>query len=104
MEIALGLELEDGGVHHSSLSQFRDRLLEHDQASYALDMILDHLVQIKLVEKTGKQRIDSTHVIAKVRELSRLELLQETLRLHKNIVDPAKMQEDASPHREARIF
>jgi transposase len=80
-KIALGLELEDGGVHHSSLSRFRDRLLEHDKASYALDMILDHLVQIKLVKKNGKQRIDSTHVIAKVRELSRLELLQETLRL-----------------------
>jgi hypothetical protein len=44
-------------------------------------MILDHLVQIKLIKKNGKQRIHSTHVIAKVRELSRLELLQETLRL-----------------------
>ncbi len=32
-------------------------------------------------KKNGKQWIDSTHVIAKVREISRLELLQETLRL-----------------------
>ena len=43
--------------------------MEHDKASYALDMILDHLVKIKLVKKIGKQRIDFTHVIAKVREL-----------------------------------
>ena len=40
-----------------------------------------HLINIKLNRAAIKQRIDSTHVIAKVRELSRLELLQETLRL-----------------------
>ena len=73
--IALGLELQDEGAHHSSLSRFLDRILKHGKARYAFDMILDHLVQIKLVKKNGKQRVDSTHVVAKVRELSRLELL-----------------------------
>jgi hypothetical protein len=80
-KIALGLELGDEGFHHSSLSRFRDRLLENEKASIAFDAILVHLININLIKKGGSQRIDSTHVIVKVRELSRLELLQETLRL-----------------------
>lgn len=83
-KIALGLEIDDEGLHYSSLSRFRDRLLESDKASHAFDVILQHLVTIGLVKKGAKQRIDSTHVIAKVRDLSRLELLQETLRLFCN--------------------
>ena len=80
-KIALGLEVADEGIHHSSLSRFRDRLVDSEKASYAFDKILSHLVALKLVKPQGKQRIDSTHVIGKVRELTRLELLWETLRL-----------------------
>lgn len=80
-KIAMGLELNDEGIHHSSLSRFRDRLAENDKASYAFDQVLTHLCSKGLVASGGKQRIDSTHVIAKVRELTRVELLWETLRL-----------------------
>jgi len=80
-KIAMGLEMKDEGIHHSSLSRFRDRLAENDKASYAFDRILAHLGKKGLVKSGGKQRIDSTHVIAKVRELTRHELICETLRL-----------------------
>ena len=80
-KIALGLELDDKGIHYSLLSRFRDRLLDDEQASYAFDKVLEYLTAIGLVKKGSKQRIDSTHVIGQVRELSRLELLHETIRL-----------------------
>ena len=66
-KIALGLELDDQGFHHSLLSRFRDRLLADKQASYAFDKVLEYLTSIGLVKKGSKQRIDSTHVIGQVR-------------------------------------
>jgi len=80
-KIALGLELDYEGIHPTTLVYFRDRLLNNEQASYAFDQVLEHLKEIGLVKKGGKQRIDSTHVIGEVRELSRIELFHETLRL-----------------------
>lgn len=80
-KIALGLELDYQGIHPTTLVHFRDRLLVNEQASYAFDRVLDHLKECGLVKKGSKQRIDSTHVIGEVRELSRIELFHETLRL-----------------------
>jgi len=80
-KIAFGLELEFKGINHSTLVYFRDRLLKNDKASYAFDRVLKHLVTVGLVKKNSKQRIDSSHVVGQVRELSRIELLHETLRL-----------------------
>ncbi len=80
-KIALGLELDFKGIHPTSLVYFRDRLLASDKAGYAFDLVIEHLVAVGLIKKGAKQRIDSTHIIGNVRELSRLELLHETLRL-----------------------
>ena len=79
-KIALGLELEFAGIHSTTLVKFRDRLLENNKASYAFDKILEHLVEKGFIKKNSKQRIDSTKVIGKIRELGRLELFHETLR------------------------
>jgi hypothetical protein len=64
-----------------SLSRFRDRLLEHDKSKLCpgYDSRPPRSDQIGYEKRETK--VDSAHVIAKVRELSRLELLQETLRL-----------------------
>jgi transposase len=80
-KIAFGLEIDDMGIHSTTLHYFRERLLENEKASLAFDKVLEHLVSVGLVKKKQKQRIDSTHIIANVRELSRLELFTETLRL-----------------------
>ena len=80
-KIALGVELDFEGIHPTTLVKFRDRLLANEKASYAFDKVIEYLIEQGLVKRGSKQRIDSTHVIGKVRELSRLELFHETLRL-----------------------
>ena len=80
-KIAFGLEIDFMGIHPTTLVYFRERLLSNDKASLAFDKIIDYLISINLVKKGTRQRIDSTHIIANIRELSRLELLTETLRL-----------------------
>jgi transposase len=77
---ALGLELDDPGFDASVLSEFRSRLVTHDQTSAALDLLLDKLSALGLIAAGGKQRTDSTHVLARIRVLNRLELAGETVR------------------------
>lgn len=77
---ALGLELEDAGFDFSVLSEFRQRLLDHKAGQRLLDEML-HLFRAKgLLKGLGKQRTDSTHIVAAVRKLNQLELVHETLR------------------------
>lgn len=77
---ALGLELTDAGFDFSVLSEFRSRLLSGQAEQMLLDRMLDHFAQKGLVKARGKQRTDSTHVLAAIRLLNRLELVTETLR------------------------
>src|SRR5258706_14387667 len=76
---ALSLELTDEGFDFSVLSEFRDRLLEHEAAEHIIDTMLEQFVQAGLLSGGGKQRTDSTHVFASVRALNRLELAGRTL-------------------------
>lgn len=93
-KIALGLEMDYDGFHYSLLSRFRDRLISNDKSSLAFDRILEHLSERGLVKASSKQRIDSTHVVGNIRELSRLELLNETLRLFCNDTNSYKSRMD----------
>jgi len=78
---ALGLDLDDPGFHHSVLSDFRERLLEEDgRADRLLDLALARLKEAGLVRGRTTQRTDSTHVLAAVRDLTRLELVTEAVR------------------------
>jgi transposase len=77
---ALGLELADPGFHYSVLSEFRDRLLSDDPTLLLFDTVLALFREQGLLKARTKQRSDSTHVLAAVRGLSRLEHLGETLR------------------------
>jgi transposase len=76
---ALSLELTDEGFDFSVLSEFRDRLLAHEAGERLLDTMLEHFKQAGLLSSGGKQRTDSTHVLASVRDLNRLELVGRTL-------------------------
>lgn len=80
-KIAFGLELDFLGFHPTLLVYFRDRLLESEKATYAFDKIIEHLTESGLIKKNAKQRIDSTHIIGCIQELSRIDLLHESLRL-----------------------
>ncbi|MFY9850834.1 MAG: transposase, partial [Trebonia sp.] len=77
---ALGLELDDPGFHHSVLGDFRGRLLEDGRADRLLDLALARLKEAGLVRERTSQRTDSTHVLAAVRDLTRLELVTEAVR------------------------
>jgi transposase len=77
---ALGLELTDPGFHFSVLTEFRARLVAGGAEHLLLNRMLEHFKSRGLVKVRGKQRTDSTHVLAAVRRLNLLELMVETLR------------------------
>lgn len=77
---ALGLELTDRGFDHTVLTGFRQRLIDHGLEERVLDLLLARLTELGVVESGGRQRTDSTHVLAAVRSVNRLEFLTETLR------------------------
>jgi transposase len=76
----LGLELDHPGFDFSVLSEFRDRLLAGSAEALLLDKLLERCRTLGLLKARGQQRTDSTHVLAAIRVLSRLELVAETLR------------------------
>ncbi|MEU9256555.1 transposase [Streptomyces sp. NPDC048270] len=77
---AMAMELDDPGFHHSVLADFRNRLAEGDRADRLLDLALARLKEAGLVHECTTQRTDSTHVLAAVRDLTRLELITEAVR------------------------
>mgnify|MGYP001570520661 FL=1 len=66
VKYALGLRLDERPFDHSSLGDFRKRLLENSKEKEIFDRILNHLVREGLIEKNEIQRIDATHVIADI--------------------------------------
>jgi transposase len=82
----LSLELTDPGFDFSVLSEFRDRLLAGSAAELLLDKLLERCWILGLLTARGQQRTDSTHVLAAIRVLNRLELVAETLRAALNAV------------------
>ncbi len=78
---ALDLELTYRGFHPTVLVYFRDRLEEKEAERVIFDGVVELLVEMGLVKRKGKQRIDSTHVLGYVKEMSRLECAVETMRL-----------------------
>jgi hypothetical protein len=80
-KLALNVDLQATGFHSTTLVGFRQRLIDHDQAQLAFTAVLEALQNAGLVPKRGRQRLDSTHVLALVTRLSWLECIRETLRL-----------------------
>ena len=76
---ALGLELTDASFDFSVLSEFRTRLIAGGAEERLLTHILDLFVGRGWLKARGKQRTDSTHIVAAVRDLKRLEIVEETL-------------------------
>ena len=76
----LGLDLTDAGFDFSILSDFRARLVIGEAEQLLLDALLERCRASGLVKSRGRQRTDSTAVLAAVRALNRLDLVGETLR------------------------
>jgi transposase len=69
---ALGLELSDPGFDHTVLSEFRARLIAGNAEQLLLDTMLKLFKERGWLKARGKQRTDSTHVLAKIRALNRV--------------------------------
>jgi hypothetical protein len=76
----LGLPIDDPGFDHSVLAGFRARVAGAGLEQVVLDALLAQLAGAGLVTAGGKQRTDSSHVIAAVGALTRLELAGESVR------------------------
>lgn len=77
---ALSLELTDSGFDSSVLCEFRARLLEGSAEHLLFDKLLDVCRERKWLKRRGRQRTDSTHVIAAVHACNRLQCAIVTLR------------------------
>jgi len=97
---ALALPLDDPGFDYSILSDFRQRLL----SAQAEDLILEPILQLcrerGWLKARGKQRTDATAVLARVRALSSLESVGESMRAALNAVaaqEPQWLQAHLNP-------
>jgi transposase len=86
---ALSLPLEDSGFDFSILSEFRQRLIEGGAEELLLNRILEKLREKELLKGHKRQRTDSTHILAAIRPLNRLETLGETFRAALNALSVA---------------
>ena len=77
---ALSLPLTDAGFDYSVRCEFRQRLLDHEAGQQLLDVMLKRFAGQGWLKTRGKQRTDSTHILAAIRRLNQLELVHETLR------------------------
>jgi transposase len=83
---ALSLELTDPGFDFSLLHDFRQRLLTHEAGQRFLDTFLTTCQARGWIKARGTQRTDSTHVLAAIRTLNRLECVGETMRHALNVL------------------
>jgi transposase len=97
---ALALELTDPGFDFSLLSEFRTRLVEGHAEHLLFDAMLRCFKERGLLKARTRQRTDSTHVLAAIRVLNRLELVGETLRAALNtlaLVAPDWLRQQINP-------
>ncbi len=79
--LALAIPEDWEGIDPSTLVYFRRRLLKNGLEKVALEAGLEAMRSAGYLRQRGAVRIDSTHVLALVAHMSRLECVRETLRL-----------------------
>jgi transposase len=97
---ALSLELTDPGFDFTLLHDFRQRLLTHEAAQRLLDAFLATCKARGWLKARGTQRTDSTHVLAAIRTLHRLECVLEAVHYALNQlsdVAPAWVRQQVPP-------
>src|SRR4051794_4619537 len=96
----LGLELTDPGFDASVLCEFRSRLLDGGAEGLLLERLLDRCKSLGLLKARGRQRTDSTHVLARARATVRLGCATEALRHALNslaVVAPEWLRDHSPP-------
>ena len=94
---ALRMDLDERGFHPTVLVRFRERLLSHEFADIAFKTVLAQLREAGYLAKKSPHRVDSTHIIGLIADMSRLECVMETIRLALEALEseeePAKPEE-----------
>lgn len=67
--------------HPTTLVYFRNRLAENGKAKLVLEASLEAMRAAGYLKSCRAVRIDSTHLLARIADMSRLECVRETLRL-----------------------
>jgi transposase len=70
LKYLLALPLEDAGFDPSVLCEFRSRLIAGNAETVLLERLLERFRDHKLLRERGRQRADSTQVLAAVRALN----------------------------------
>ena len=102
---ALSLDLHDPGFDFTLLHDFRQRLLTHEAAQRLLDTFLTTCKARGWIKVRGAQRTDSTHILAAIRTLHRVECVLEALHYALNqlsAAEPAWVQQHVPPDWYAR--
>ena len=97
---ALSLDLTDPGFDFTLLHDFRHRLLAHEAGQRFLDTLLATCKARGWIKARGTQRTDSTHVLAAIRTLHRLECVLEAMHYALNQlsdVAPAWVRQQVPP-------
>ena len=81
LKYLLGLEMNADRIRYQALSAFRQRLVEGGAEERLLEVILARLEEQGLLGKQHQQRTDATYILSAARNLTRLELVWETLSL-----------------------
>jgi transposase len=105
LEICAAARTGDPGFDASILSEFRTRLIAGNAETLSFDILLGWCREQQLLTARGRQRTDSTHVLAAVRALNRLEVVGETMRPTLNnlaVVAPEWLRQHALPDWVAR--
>src|SRR3954470_1839414 len=87
---ALSLDLHDPGFNCTLLHDFRERLLAHDATPRLLDTCLTTCKARGWLKARGTQRTDSTHVLAAIRTLHRVECVLEAMHAALNQLSAAE--------------
>lgn len=82
----LSLELDDSGFDSTVLCEFRTRLIAGNAENTLFDKLPGWCREGKMLKTRGKQRTDSTHVLAFVRGINRLECVLESMRFALNAI------------------
>lgn len=86
---ALSPELEDSGFDSTVLCEFRARLVSGKSENIVFEKLLEWCRERKMLKARGRQRTDSTHVLAFVRGINRLECVLESMRFALNAIAKA---------------
>lgn len=111
IKYALGLKLDERLFDHSSLGDFRKRLLEHGKEKEVFDKILNKLVESGLIKRNEIQRIDATHIIADIAiptvitlvKKAIFEIIKPLQKRHEEILGQIQSQIDLSEYTKEKV-